>query len=220
MRLGFVGLIAVLLSSAAYADDEAMAKYRDWLPSQIRSMPEATREKEVPITYIMAANTAVSPIGNLALQSSLNTLMYDGIADFDGAKRKFQVDLGDRPTGDLTVGQISTLTYRAERTRLTEVSFFPFQFGGYVANDWAYVKGTAKILDDQIAYPVNFVEINCRRAEAICDYRQMVLTLPDKSSWAQSYSVMESVNETYRVTRWDKDRIDALPIQEGECRIN
>lgn len=220
MRVGFVALISVLLTTAAHADNEGAEKYRSWLPSQIRDLPEETRKSQVPMNYVMAANTASSPIGDIVIQSNLNMLMYDGIGNIDSAKRRFQIDLGDTPTGNLTVGQISTLFYRAERTRLTQVNFFPFSFEGSISPDIASVKGTAKILDDQIAYPVNFVEIECYRIDLICTYRQTVLVLPNENSWTQSYSVMVAVDETYRITRWDEDRIDALPVQEGGCRIN
>lgn len=220
MRLMLAGIVAVLISSSASADETAMQKYRDWLPAQIRSMPEKQREAEIPMTYIMATNAALSPLGDLSIQSSLNMLMYNGIADFEGAKRRFQSDLGEKPTGNLTVGQLAKLSYRAERTQLTTVAFFPFKFGGEISNDTAYVKGTLKLIDEKIAYPVNHVEVTCNKIEGICNYRQTVLALPDETSWSQSYSVMESVNDTYKITRWDGSRIDASPITEGTCRVN
>jgi len=220
MRFALAIIAAILISSEARADDTAMQKYRNWLPSQISSMPQKQREAEVPMTYVMAANTALSPLGDLSIQSYLNTLMYNGIGDFDGAKRRFQSDLGEQPTGNLTVWQIAQLSYRAERTHLTTVSFFPFQFGGHIFSETAYVKGTVKLVDEKIAYPVNYVEIHCNKSEGICTYRQTVLVLPDESSWAQSYSVMEATNDTYKITRWDNDRIDASPITEGPCRVN
>lgn len=220
MRFAFTVILAAMISSNARADETAMRKYRDWLPSQIRSMPQKQREAEVPMTYIMAANTAVSLMGDLSLQSALNTLMYNGVSDFEGAKRRFQSDLGEQSTGNLTVGQIAKLSYRAERTRLTDVGFFPFKFGGHIYSDTAYVKGTVKLVNEMIGYPVNYVEIDCDRSKGMCTYRQIVLVLPDENSWAQSYSVMESVNDTYKITRWDNDRIDAAPLQEGTCRVN
>lgn len=213
-------IVGLLISSGANASDEGMEKYRNWLPSQIHSMPEKKRDSEVPMTYIMAANTALSPLGDLSIQSSLNTLMYNGLSDFDGAKRRFQSDLGEQATGNLSVGQIAKLIYRAERTHLTSVNFFSFQFGGKAFSQTAYVKGTVRLVDEKIAYPVNYVEIECNKAEGVCTYHQTVLALPDENSWAQTYSVMESVNETYKVTRWDNDRIDASPMEEGTCRIN
>lgn len=220
MRFALAVVAAILICSRASADDAGMEKYRNWLPGQIRSMPDKQRDSEVPMTYIMAANTALSPLGDLLIQSNLNSLMYNGVSDFDAAKRRFQSDLGEPQTGNLTVGQIAKLSYRAERTQLTNVNFFSYQFGGKAFSDTAYVHGTVKLLDENIAYPVNYVEIQCSKSAGTCTYRQLVLVLPDESSWAQSYSVMESVNDTYKITRWDNDRIDARPLTEGTCRVN
>ena len=209
-----LGASIISFPSALHADDDGMEKYRDWLPSQILEMPEEQRRSDVPIAYIMSAKTA-----DLAIQSFLNTLMYDGLADFEGAKRRFQGDLGDPQTGALTVGQITELTYRAERTQLTRVSFFPYKFGGSIYSEYARVRGTAIILDEKIAYPINFVEIECEKSEGICKYRQFALILPEKMGWSNSYIITETINEEYKITRWDEDRIEATPLIEGKCRI-
>lgn len=211
--LAVISIAALLTTSGAQADNDAMAKYRNWLPSQILEMPAEQIDEKIPTTYVMSAKTA-----NLAIQSYLNTLMYNGLSDFAGAKRLFQIDLGEPPTGNLTVGQISDLSLRAERINLTSVSFFPFEFKANIDDDSARVSGTAKLLDENIAYPVNHAEINCNKIDEICTYRQFALMVPDKSSWSQSYSVMETFNEKYRITRWDKDRVDASPLITGGCR--
>jgi hypothetical protein len=205
---------AMLAPSALYADDKAMEKYRDWLPSQILELPEEKRLSEVPIAYIRSAKTV-----DLTIQSFLNALMYDGLADFEGAKRRFQGDLGDPQTGALTVGQITELSNRAGRTQLTRVSFFPFNFGGSIYSEYARVRGTATIFDENIAYPINFVEIECEKREGICKYRQISLIIPEKMSWSNSYTVMETRNEQYKITHWDDHRIDAAPLIQGKCRI-
>jgi hypothetical protein len=205
---------ALLPTSGAHADDDAMEKYRDWLPSQILSMPEEQRRSEIPIAYVMSAKTE-----DLAIQSYLNTLMYSGLADFDGAKRRFQADLGEPQTGNLTVGQVTELAFRADRMQLTPVYFFSYKFGGRINQYSARVRGTVKILDENIAYPVNYVEINCEKEAGICNYRQFILDLPDKNSWSQSYRVTETFNDEFTITRWEKDRLDARPLLEGSCRI-
>ncbi|UVK39380.1 hypothetical protein LHFGNBLO_000742 [Mesorhizobium sp. AR10] len=86
--------------------------------------------------------------------------------------------------------------------------------------DWASVKGTLQILDERIAYPINNVAITCDRVRGTCDYRQIALTLPDENSWTQSYSVGQVANETYRITRWDGNQIDAVPYENTACRTN
>ena len=211
--------LAVFLASAVEADEAAVQRFKDYLPEEILAMSEDKRDSSVPLKFIMAANLATSEAGDLIIQANLNTLMYNGIGDYENAMKAFQNDLGEEPTGDLTVWQIHTLGYRSSRFNMTYVSFFPFDFGGAIGDDWAYVKGTVKILDERIAFPINHVDIECSRTEGRCEYRQTILTLPDESSWAQSYSVLELANDIYRITRWENDQIDAVPLNNAACRI-
>ncbi|MFG6661446.1 hypothetical protein [Sulfitobacter sp. 915] len=210
----------LVFAGCAYADSDAVEKYRNYLPEQLLALPEDERSSSVPMMYSSAANLAASPAGDFITQARLNSLMYNGFSEFEGAKRDFQVDLGEEPTGNLTVWQLHTLDYRTSRLNMTFVSFFPFTFNGEIAGNMAFVKGTLTMLDDKIAYPVNHVDIVCDRQEGTCKYRQVALTLPDETSWAQSYHVGEIANETYRITRWDKNQIDAVPMNNTACRTN
>lgn len=204
----------------SYANDAAVARYRNFLPREILNLPEKERSSSVPMMYIGAANLATSDGGNIVIQANLNTLMYNGLSDYEAAKKAFQSDLEEIATGELTVGQIHTLGYRSSRVNLTYVSFFPFDFNGVATEDWASVKGTVKILDEKIAYPINHVVIACERSSQTCSYRQIALTLPDENSWTQSYNVGQVADETYRITRWENNQIDAVPLQATGCRIN
>jgi len=216
LRLATVCLI--LSVGIARADEDAVAKYRDYLPKQLLALSEDERQSSVPMMFSGAANLATSPAGDLIMQANLNSLMYDGFADYDGAKRAFQEDLGEEPTGALTVWQIHSLGYRASRVNMTSVSFFPFDFGGTMTENWAFVKGTVEIIDEKIAYPINHVDIECNRNEGTCEYRQIALTLPDENSWVQSYIVGEIADDTYQITRWEGQLIDAVPLDTSACR--
>ena len=218
LKLATVCLI--LSTRIALADEAAVAKYSDFLPEQLLILSEEERQTSVPMMFSGAANLATSPAGDLVMQANLNSLMYDGFADYEGAKRAFQADLGEEPTGFLTVWQIHTLGYRASRVNMTSVSFFPFDFGGTMSGDWAFVKGTLEIIDEKIAHPVNFVDIECNRARGTCEYRQIAMTLPDENSWVQSYHVGEIADDVYQITRWDGQSIDAFPMYATGCRIN
>lgn len=211
-------IFLILLVSVAHADEDAVAKYRDYLPEQLLALSEDERQSSVPMMFSGAANLATAPAGDLIMQANLNSLMYDGFADYDGAKRAFQEDLGEEPTGALTVWQIHSLGYRASRVNMTSVSFFPFDFGGTMTENWAFVKGTVEIIDEKIAYPINHVDIECSRNEGTCEYRQIALTLPDENSWVQSYHVGEIADDTYRITRWEGQLIDAVPLNNSACR--
>lgn len=207
-------------SAEEYDPEMSLAKFRNYLPSQINALTADERSKLVPMIFVGAASRMASPIGVLGSQTALNSLMYDGLADYEGAKRAFQSDLGEEPTGELTVWQIHTLGYRASRINLTHTSFFSSDFYGMMLSKYATVKGTVKLLGERIAYPINHVLINCYREEGTCDYRQIALLLPDEKSWFQSYSVSEIKNEIYKITRWDAQQIDAVPFDNTACRTN
>ncbi|WP_106745239.1 hypothetical protein [Yoonia maritima] len=216
----FLRVLFIFLASVAQADEDAIAKYGNYLPEQLLALSEDERHSSVPLIFSGAANLATSPAGELVMRAYLNSLMYNGFADYEGAKRAFQSDLGGEPTGALTVWQIHSLGYRASRVNMTSVSFFPFDFGGTMTEDWAFVKGTVEIIDERIAYPVNHVDIECSRNEGTCEYRQMALMLPDQNSWVQSYHVGEIADDTYRITRWEGQLIDAVPLNDSACRTN
>jgi hypothetical protein len=203
----------------AFAQPEAVAEFRNFLPTQIEGLSEEQR-KHVPVMYLQAANLASAPFGDLVMQGQLNELMYGGLADYEGAKKAFQADLDDEPTGDLTVWQIHQLGYRSDRKRLGFVGFFPLAFGGTMTDDFASVQGTLRMIEERIAYPVNHVKIDCWKGASLCRYQQFVLTIPDENSWAQSYMISELVDETYRITRWENQQIDAVQTYAGACRIN
>jgi hypothetical protein len=205
---------SLLSSTVAYADEAAMERYRDWLPSQILELPENQRRSEVPIAYIQAANTA-----EIFIKYYLNRLMYNCLSVFDGEKRAFQRDIGQQETGNLTVGQLNELFFRAERSELKRVSFFAGHFGSYIGSNMAQVRGTAVLVGEQAAYPINFVQINCQRDEEICIYQEISISIPNRDSWNQEFRIHQSRSDRFRITLWESDRIEARPIVDGNCRI-
>lgn len=220
MRRVLIALAMTLLGPFALADEAAIEKYRNFLPEELLALSEEERHSSVPIMYSWAAKTAVSPVGEIDAQSKLNALMYGAMNNLEGAKKAFQSDLGEEPTGRLTVSQLHTLTYRASRQNMTRVSFLFGFAGGLMDSSRALVKGTLKILDEKIAYPINHVWIECDQVKSECKYRQIALIVPDEDSWAQTYLISEIASETYRVTRWEGRQIDATPMYTGGCRIS
>lgn len=206
--------------TVAQADEAAIARYKDYYPEQIMQLSEKERQSSVPMMFTGVANQAMSEAGELLVQSALNSLMYNGLSDIEAAKRAFQKDLGESPTGRLTVWQLHQLGYRSSRLNLTYVNFFSLDYGGTMNADVASVKGTVKIIDERIAYPINHVDVECFRTNGYCKYRQVALTLPDENSFSQSYVVSEIIDEYYKITRWDGQQIDATPYNSAACRIN
>lgn len=77
-----------------------------------------------------------------------------------------------------------------------------------------------KILDEQIAWPINHVTINCDKANKLCEYNQIVLDLPSENSFAQMYNVIDMGTDTYKITRWENYSIDAVSTNNASCRTS
>lgn len=210
--------IVTALTTPVRADDTAMTKYRNLSPQQVKDMPEKTRKNNLPMTYIFAAQRGLAVDSELLFGMQLNQLMYSGIHDYKPAILAFQKDLGEPPTGVLTVWQIHQLEYRSALQKLTRV-IFPNSFYSWKTGEAASVEGTVIILDDKIAWPVNHHKINCYKSENSCEVRQIMLNMPDAKSFSQSYHVMQDNPEFYNITRWSKDVIDAeYPSKPDSCR--
>jgi len=219
MKIILVALISLFIVASAKADDKAVQKYRNYTPQQVKDMPDKLRSSELPVMYIRAARSGLAVDSELYFGMQLNQLMYSGIHDYQSAVRAFQTDLGDSPTGVLTVWQIHQLDYRSDLQKLSRI-FFPDSYFSGKASDYAYVKGTLTILDDRIAWPINRHEIDCLKSENSCEVRQVMLDLPDlKKQWGQQYQVMIDNTEYYGITRWTDDTIDAESTSKPDsCR--
>lgn len=211
-------LLVFLFALPAYADDAAVRKYRDYTPQQLSSLSKENLKSEVPIMYNMAAQRGLSIGSDLLFGMELNQLMYPGLHDYSSAVKAFQADLGDKPTGTLTVWQIHQLEQRASMQKLSRVSF-PDQFSSLITDGYSVVQGTMIIVDDKIAWPINHVRVSCSKSENICELDQLHFVLPDENSWSQTYQVMESSSESYEIARWDQDSIESLPLGTSkDCR--
>nr|WP_169447702.1 hypothetical protein [Paracoccus zeaxanthinifaciens] len=51
-------IFLILLVSVAHADEDAVAKYRDYLPEQLLALSEDERQSSVPMMFSGAANCA------------------------------------------------------------------------------------------------------------------------------------------------------------------
>lgn len=218
MKVATTLCMFILMSFPASGDEKAVQKYRNYTPQQLQALPEAVRQRELPIMYILAAQRGLSQGSELLFGMELNSLMYAGLHDYKAAVRAFQGDLGDAPTGVLTVWQIHNLEQRAEMQKLSRVGF-PAQFFSHHSDGYGIVRGTVIIIDDQIAWPVNHTTITCSRSENTCEHTQIYLAVPDKTSWSQTYTVMQALDETYQISRWDGEVIEAsLPYKKTDCR--
>ncbi len=124
----------------------------------------------------------------------LNTLMYDGIGDYDGAIRAFQTDLGQQPTGELTVWQIRELQFRSEMQSasppIIAAGFFTdLKIDNPPSDGYAEIKGTLQMLHEKAAFPVNFVRVECHQRRGYCTLDEVDLQFPSRHGFAPSFTV-------------------------------
>lgn len=206
------------LSAPVAADDDGMKKYRNFLPEQILALPEKTRQSEVPIAYDFAANNARAEWAKQVVAGMLNALMYNGIGDYDGAIRAFQKDLGEEPTGKLTVWQTHQLGQRSEMQKATPPSI-PGFFSDVKVAGYATVRGTLQMLDEKAAFPVNKVKIRCVEHEGFCTLDEIDVQFPSGTDWVMGFTVFWTDPLQYKITKWTNDVVEAAyEAHAQQCR--
>jgi hypothetical protein len=210
--------VSLLLSTLAFADSTSVQKYRNYTPQQINDLPEIERNSQVPTMYTMAARHGLSVGAEILFGMELNGLMYPGLHDYNRAVKSFQADLGDIPTGTLTVWQIHSLKQRFEIQKLSEVGF-PDHFHSSKDTEHALVEGTFTIfLDEEFPRPINHVKVKCERKEKRCQVEEQAIAVPDDMSWSQTYSVSVYDTLDFEISRWEGDHIDAtMRLGSGSC---
>ena len=222
LTLGISFIVCLFVSyfypSSASATEDAVEKYKNYLPEQIKNIPDKVRESEVPMMYIFAAQNGIAKDSDLLFASQLNSLMYSGVSDYQLAVRAFQKDLGDKPTGELTVSQIHKLELRSSMQKLSRLGF-PNRYISNKSENNAMVEGTMIIIDDTIAWPVNHITLRCYRKEGYCEMSQINVEFPNEKSWTQTYQVVENQIEYYDIKNWGADVVDAMvPESPNKCR--
>lgn len=211
-------VMSLFIVSLAFADEKSVQKYRNYTPQQIINLPEKERDSAIPMMYGLAARRGLLAGSDLLFGMELNSLMYPGLHDYKAAVKAFQADLGDKPTGVLTVWQIHSLGKRSETQKLSRIGF-PDQFFDWKTDNVASIEGTMIIIDDQIAWPINHVKISCSKNDNYCRFDQIEIQTPNDNSFSQNYNVLETSSEYYSISRWAENIIDAEPKETGSgCR--
>jgi hypothetical protein len=215
--LASVAVLSGTFAEVSFADDREVELYRNYTPRQIANLDEKTRSSQVPMMYIFAAQRGLAIDSEILFGMQLNALMYSGLHDYDSAVKNFQRDLGDQPTGVLTVWQIHQLEQRFEMQKLSRVAF-PEGLTSWKDDDNALIKGTMILIDEKIAWPINHVKVTCDRKEGYCELDEIDLSVPDAKSWIQQYQVLRPSPEYYIISRWNEDSIDGYLQRKGACR--
>lgn len=147
---------------------------------------------------------------------ALSRLLYP--ATQEGIK-EFQTDIGAAATGELTIGELMELGYRANSASETKVIAFsgpPFiSFIEYPGFGSASVRGTWVFDNNELIDNISVTEITCRHEENKCTSINAELKIPkirdnpkDEYNSSEDYG-LNLWSESYTLDSWDKSQIVA-----------
>ena len=163
--------------------------------------------------------------GSFLVSFHLASLFYPD--SIEGVKQ-FQADIGVKETGQLTLGQFFRLRYRWTHSRENHVhvSTLPIEIS-VIDKAYATVEGTWVIENDEIAYPINFAKIICRRDRKECQDITANLQIPDldeadaaKGKDASDNYHLHLSENTYDIISWDANEIVARNQNILGCSIS
>lgn len=214
----FASLVNLSFTSVATAQVSAVEQFKNHFPEQILRMTEEERQK-IPTMYLFAARQGAGPFAPINLTYLLGTLMYPAVTDLSSAIRLYQKDLKEAQTGRLTVSQIHKLQVRHEYQKLEKIGF-PHRLVHTISSSHAFLTGTRKILDENIAYPINYVEFKCSKSRNECLILEVNLMQPTENSFAQIFNFHLRTSDRIRITRWENEYIDGIyDTTPDACRI-
>ncbi|MBT6248368.1 MAG: TonB family protein, partial [Nitrospina sp.] len=139
------------------------------------------------------------------------------------AIQKFQRDIGQPETGELTKGQFEELQLRS--TRITDTPVYLPTFGDeikvYGYSDYLTTKGTWIIEGEKIYAPINHSEIRCRKSQGTCEVFQALTDIPKLRGTGlfgqvkDSYTLRMS-NDTFEIISWTDSEV--ISQTGAKCR--
>lgn len=133
----------------------------------------------------------------------------------------FQRTLNHEPDGTLSFGEFNRLLELETIGTATPIGFL-WRRAPHVEADWAGAAGTWVIRGDQIAYPLNFAQIDCWRAAGHCEATEVHVDASDLSGVAgESGRYLAGARTTiYSIASWAAGKVEARSEPPaGECRF-
>ena len=147
--------------------------------------------------------------------------MYNGLTDYEGAKRAYQRDIGDIATGTLTVGQIYMLLFREHRAKLSTELFIalPYYFGidQRETETIAYLTATQVIAHPDAKNDVNFQRFECFTSGDYCTRIVNKIRVGFDNRNMTDISIDFGDVQYYKITRWVGGVIEMEPETSPEC---
>ena len=189
--------------------------------------------QSIPISELARIESSLQkafskPVMEYTTQLQLSALGYFTNNNSKIIKEKvesFQETIGEKVTGELTLGQFNTMVecaYKYNEGKIITPSFNTIS----ITEDYAYAE-VSLILDDgndiylegtDDAYPINRSIIQCTRKEDICREFTVNVMIPRYGEANNTY-YLSSDTETWSIDSWSTNKIVASDISfPGSCR--
>lgn len=224
----FVALVLSVVSPLVIADQEAFEKYYGYLPEEVLSLSAEERRSELPMVFGVNEKDIEALKHTVPLW--LSELHYPtAFEDTSAAIKMFQKDLGDEPTGNLSVGQLYMLNKRREFFELSGAEVAPLEspgageiFESSYYGKYATLSGQWEIVGDSIAEPINSVKVQCREKQRTCSIQE--IKVDDESSYENFLDswggTVYVISDDYEISilDWSGSVVIAKPDSDEGCR--
>lgn len=227
MRVFFlIFLVTFIWHSPAIADEKLpdISKMSD---EEINKLPKDVLQR-LPMKEVMTR------IGGGVFALTIPYLLSDALAKLSyfppfpekqirEAIKRFQHDIGQPETGELTLGQYEELELRSTRISDTPVYLPTFvdKLKVYGYSDFVTAEGTWIIEGEKIYDPINHSKINCYKSQGTCEVFQAFTTIPKLSGRGMLGQIEDSYTlnmseYTFKVISWMDSEV--ISQSEAKCR--
>ncbi len=192
---------------------------------EFEKLPKEVRD-ELPMldSFRHFGKEGLARVMELSVSSSLAKLMYfDPMPESKvrEAIKRFQHDIGQAQTGELTISQFAELNRRS--TRFTDTPVYLPTTGDelrvYSHSVSVTAEGTWIIEGEKVFYPINHSQINCHKPQGFCDVITVEIGIPkieNENSYVDSSYNLHLNKETYSVISWTDSEV--ISQADGVCR--
>jgi hypothetical protein len=171
--IALVALVCPALAQTVDIDKLSKADFEKLSLEQRGSLPMLKSAEKFRKPNEATFIRVLTPLMLRELQYGFREAFLGSDKQIESWVKQFQSDLGEPPTGVLTVDQFETLSSRSASVRMSPIYLPSGKIGEtgpniFITDGYASVEGTWVIEGDEVAHPLNVANIKCYRKFGHC----------------------------------------------------
>ncbi len=221
MRVFFFVLLTTFVCCSVTLAEEKFPDISKMSDKELSNIPKNVQDR-IPLKELLKRTHGEEFTPNIMLSVSfgLAKLMYFNPMpekQIREAIKKFQRDIGQDQTGELTMGQLDELLRRANR--LSDNPIYVPGLGEtldvFGEEDYVTTEGTWTIEGEKHAFPINFSKINCFKSRGTCEVNQVNISIPRLNDSSEGIFIAHSpLTEELQIISW----IDNEIVSQGDSK--